>query len=76
MFTRIETNPAILCGKPCIRGTRISVEFVLELIASGASFNDIVKAYPHLSVEDIAEAVRYAAYSLKNDVLIETEIAA
>ena len=46
MFTRIVSNPAILAGKPCIKGTRISVEMILEWVASGASRNDIVNSYP------------------------------
>ena len=45
MFTRIVSNPAILGGKPYIKGTRISVEMILEWVASGASRDDIVKSY-------------------------------
>jgi uncharacterized protein (DUF433 family) len=74
MFTRIVANSAILGGKPCIKGTRISVEFLLELVASGASRDDIVKAYPHLTPEDVEEALRYAARSLKNEVVLSAEV--
>ncbi|MGQ9651252.1 MAG: DUF433 domain-containing protein [Phycisphaerae bacterium] len=56
MFERIESNPGILGGKPCIKGTRISVEFILELIASGASRADILRDYPHLTAEDVEQA--------------------
>lgn len=70
-FKLIEANPAILGGKPCIKSTRISVEFILELIASGASVDDIVKSYPHLSKEGVQEAVLYAAQFSKNEVLIQ-----
>jgi uncharacterized protein (DUF433 family) len=73
MFDRIESRPEVLGGKPCIKGTRISVEFILELAASGASRDDMVRAYPHLSGGDIEEALQYAAHFLKNDVLISTE---
>jgi uncharacterized protein (DUF433 family) len=73
MFERIVCDPAILGGKPIIRGTRISVEFVLELIASGASRDEILLAYPHLSAEDIEDAVRYAARFLKNEVVLAVE---
>jgi uncharacterized protein (DUF433 family) len=66
-------NPAILGGKPCIRGTRLSVEFILELIASGASRDEILRAYPHLSAADIEDAVRYAARFLKNEVVLAVE---
>jgi uncharacterized protein (DUF433 family) len=73
MFDRIESRPEVLGGKPCIKGTRISVEFVLELAASGASRDEMLRAYPHLSGNDIEEALQYAAHFLKNDVLISTE---
>ena len=59
MFDRIISDPAILSGKPCIRGTRISVEFILELLASGAGRDEILKAYPQLKSEDVEQAVRY-----------------
>jgi uncharacterized protein (DUF433 family) len=76
MFSRIEANPSILGGKPCIKGARISVELILELIASGASFSDIIQAYPHVTTEDIQEAVRYTLQLLKNDIPTESEITA
>jgi len=55
---RITRNPAILGGKPCIRGTRISVKFILELIASGASADEIAKRYPQVMREDMEAAAR------------------
>jgi uncharacterized protein (DUF433 family) len=67
MFERITSNPAILSGKPCIRGTRLSVSFILELIASGASVSDIVQAYPQLSAKDVEEAVRFATHILEQE---------
>mgnify|MGYP002396014747 CR=1 FL=1 len=73
VFKRISSDPAILGGKPCIRGTRLSVEFILELLASGASRQEILDAYPHLVAEDIEEAVRYAARFLRNEVVLEVE---
>ena len=60
MFDRISRDPTILGGKPCIKGTRISVECILELVASGANRDDIVKAYPHLTIEDVEQALHYA----------------
>lgn len=74
MFDRISTDLAVLGGKPCIKGTRISVEFILELIASGASRDDVVKAYPHLTPQDIEQAVRYAARFLRNEVVLSGEV--
>jgi len=67
MFDRIVSDPAILRGKPCIRGTRISVELILELIASGATRDDILRAYPHLSAEDVEQALCYAAGAYRQD---------
>lgn len=74
MFERILSDPSILSGKPCIKGTRISIEFILELIASGATFDDILKNYPHLKYEDLEEALRYAARFLNNEVVMTAEV--
>ncbi len=74
MFDRITCNPDVLGGKPCIKGTRISVEFILELVASGAGRSDILKGYPHLAAEDVEQALRYAAEVLKNDIVLTAEI--
>jgi uncharacterized protein (DUF433 family) len=75
MFDRIVSDPAILGGKPCVRGTRLSVDFLLELSASGASRDDIVRAYPELQVEDVRQALQYAAESLRHDVILTAQIA-
>ena len=75
MESRIVTNPAVLAGKPCIRGTRISVEFILELFASGATVDDVVKAYPALTREDITAAAQFAAKYLRDGSILEVEIA-
>lgn len=53
-------DPDILGGKPTIRGTRISVEFILELYASGGTRDEILKLYPHLRSEDVEQALLYA----------------
>lgn len=74
MFDRITANPSLLAGKPCIRGTRISVQFIMELVASGGGVDEIIKAYPHLQREDVEQAIRYASRFLKNEVVISTEI--
>jgi len=58
---RVASDPRILGGKPIIKGTRISVEFLLELFASGASHEQVLKAYPHLSSQDLTEAVEFAS---------------
>lgn len=74
MFDRIVSKTEILGGKPCIRGTRLSVKFLLELIAGGASITDIVRAYPQLQFEDVEQAVQYAARFLNNEVVISAEV--
>ncbi len=75
MFDHITSDVAILAGKPIIRGTRISVEMILEWIASGASRDDIVRRNAHLTVADIEQALGYAAAAAKNDVLLTMPIA-
>jgi uncharacterized protein (DUF433 family) len=70
VYTRIVSDPAVLEGKPVVKGTRISVEFLLELFASGATRADVLKSYPHLTAEDVEEALRYAADVLKHDRVI------
>ncbi|MCU0425710.1 MAG: DUF433 domain-containing protein [Candidatus Kapabacteria bacterium] len=74
MFERITSDSTVLSGKPCIRGTRISVSFILELIASGASAGDIVLAYPHLTLLDIEEAIRFASYTLEHDTFMTLHV--
>lgn len=72
----IVTKPGVLGGKPCIRGTRISVELILELLASGASREDILRAYPHIPPEGLAAALQYAAEAMKNEVVWDFQISA
>jgi uncharacterized protein (DUF433 family) len=67
MFIRIVSDPPILGGKPCIKGTRISVEMILEWVASGGSRDDIVKSYLQLTAEDVEEAINFAAQSPLDD---------
>ncbi len=70
-FKYISSNREILGGKPVVAGTRISVDLILEWIASGSSIEEIVETYPALSVEAVREAVLYATEYLKNEILIE-----
>jgi len=56
----VTTDPAILIGKPILRGTRLSVELVLELVAAGWSFEEILTNYPGLTVEAIRACFAYA----------------
>jgi len=71
---RIVIDPSILSGKPCIRGTRISVEFLLELFASGASKEDILHAYPQLEPEDIEQALLHVISSIRNETILDVPV--
>jgi uncharacterized protein (DUF433 family) len=59
---RIHIDPDILAGKPVVRGTRLAVEFILELLASGRSESEILDDYPGLTKEDILACLSYASY--------------
>lgn len=58
---RIQIDPAIHHGDPCIAGSRVPVSIIVGSIADGDSFEDILKSYPHLKREDIQAALRFAA---------------
>lgn len=58
---RIEMKPDVMLGKPVIRGTRIPVELILRRISEGATEEDLLASYPHLTREDIRAAVAFAA---------------
>jgi uncharacterized protein (DUF433 family) len=62
---RITHNPAVMGGKPCIRGLRVTVGTVLGLLASGVSREWILQAYPYLETEDIDAVLAYAAWRLE-----------
>jgi len=61
-FDRITFDPNILGGKACIRGMRISVSLVVNLVANGMTAPQIVAEYPDLEEEDVAQALKYAAW--------------
>ncbi|HZW33678.1 MAG TPA: DUF433 domain-containing protein [Isosphaeraceae bacterium] len=62
---RIEVNPKILVGKPVIKGTRLAVEHILELLAQGWTLEQVLKSYPQLTEVDIRAALSYAAEMYK-----------
>lgn len=73
----IVADPETLGGKPCIKGTRISVEFILELFASGATAEEILRAYPQIPDEaGLAAALQYAARTMRNEVIWDIPIPA
>jgi len=61
-FTRITFDPAVMGGKPCIRGLRVTVSTLVGLVAAGHTNAEILKAYPYLEEDDIREALAYAAW--------------
>ena len=75
-MTHIEINPKILCGKPVIKGTRIPVYLILELLAAGYDFERIMEAYPDLKREDIEEAIEYASGVVKGEEVLVLEVEA
>lgn len=67
LLGRIEINPKVLVGKPVIRGTRLAVEFIVELLANGWSEQQIIENYPGVAHEDISACLHYAAEMLKSE---------
>ena len=61
-FTRITRNPAVMQGKACIRGMRVTVGMIVSQIAEGATPEQLLEEFPYIEREDIAEALRYAAW--------------
>lgn len=72
-YPLIVSDADILGGKPCIKGTRISVQLILEWIASGATMQDIASKYSHLSIDGIQQAILYASDAMKNEIIIEVQ---
>ncbi len=64
-FTRITVDPQKMGGVPCIRGLRIPVATIVEMVAEGMSESEIPRAYPDLEPEDVREALRYAAVAVR-----------
>ena len=67
---RITVDPAILVGKPIIKGTRISVELILERVADGWTTEDILTAYPHITREDVLAALNFAAELFREEKFV------
>ncbi len=67
-FDRITFNAEIMGGRACIRGMRITVSLIMNLVAAGASTEEILDEYPDIEKEDIAQALRYAAWLTEDSV--------
>lgn len=70
-MVKIVANPGILGGKPIVEGTRLSVEHILGLLASGMSHEEIIADYPDLTEESIRAVLTYAAKALRNEIVID-----
>ena len=70
---RITTTPEVMMGKPCIKGTRITVELVLRKLGAGRSFADLLEAYPQLTEEDLRAALAFAADYLEHETVIAAQ---
>ena len=66
----IELKPGVMCGKPVIKGTRITVELILERLGDGCNVDDLIQSYPHITPEHIRAAQAYAAASLATDDIV------
>ena len=61
-FARITQDPAVMGGKPCIRGLRVTVGMIVGQIGAGQTIDQLLAGYPYLEREDVLEALRYAAW--------------
>lgn len=65
--SHIEINPSVMMGKPVIKGTRITVELILESLAAGESIDNLLESYPRLTKEAVSAALAFAAEALKGE---------
>ena len=72
-FDRITSHPDILGGKACIRGMRISVSLIVNLVANGMTTDEITNEYPDLATEDVQQALRYAAWATEDTVYVPAD---
>ena len=70
---RISIDPAVMMGKPCIKGTRITVELILRKLGADRSFTDLLEAYPKLSEEDLRAALAFAADYMQHETVLAAE---
>jgi uncharacterized protein (DUF433 family) len=70
LLGRITIDPGVLVGKPVIRGTRIPVYLIVELVANGMTAKEILKEYPRLKEEDVKAALLYASKLVENEVTV------
>lgn len=69
MFEQITFDPQMMQGHACIRGIRITVSHIVNMVANGMTTDEILREYPDLEAEDVREALQYAAFLSKEEVL-------
>lgn len=70
---RISTDPAVMIGKPCVRGIRITVELILRKLGAGRSLVDLLEAYPQLVEDDLRAALAFAADYMQHETVLAAE---
>lgn len=70
---RIAIDPAVMLGKPCIRGTRITVELILRKLGAGRTFSDILDAYPQLTEDDLRATLAFAVDYMQHETVLAVE---
>jgi uncharacterized protein (DUF433 family) len=73
LLNRIELNPRVLAGKPVIKGTRLSVQFIVGLLAKGVTHQDILQEYQYLNEEDIYACLLFATQVLESNTFVPFE---
>jgi uncharacterized protein (DUF433 family) len=67
-FDRITFDPHVMAGRACVRGMRITVSLILNLVANGATVEEIVEEYPDLEPEDVRQALQYGAWLAEDEI--------
>ena len=73
LLERIVVDPKVMVGKPVIKGTRIPVYLILELLAAGMSVDEVLGEYPELTREDVQAALEYASKILQHEIVVPLE---
>ena len=70
---RISADPTVMLGKPCIRGTRLTIELILRKLATGRSIAELIDAYPNLPEGDVRAALAFAADYMQHETVLPAE---
>jgi len=71
---RITVDPAVSVGKPVIKGTRLSVEYILDLLAGGHSIDELLESWPHISREDVLACITYARDTVREIRVLDHKV--